>query len=306
MPIKLIVNGYYRSGTTFFWNVLKESDSFRNISIFYEPLHPRLHHHLVKEKCDNKPSLLHGRRIWGEYNEIPECDRLKILKNHPNTIGEPFIGNKTKLFDYLDVYNSFGHDIILQTNRLHFFLDNCVDRYNTKVIHIVRNPHDVYSSMYKGSLKGNGKIKSIIKRVFKNKSEFFDLNREFDWVSNRLGKDYNRFFSWKERWKNMSLYDKFVVVYTLSNYYALKCLDARTLIIPYEFITSSPEKASIILHSYLQKSVDLNPSKIINRHDSQQHTFNKKFKKALDKYNLKEEYLFIQDYISREYSIKYM
>lgn len=307
MPIKLIVNGYYRSGTTFFWSLLNSNSLYTQPYVFYEPLHPRLHLHIEKNKHSKEFSPLHGQRIWNQYNEIPENVILNLLKSHPNTIDSNFISNKKILLDYLKVFDSMDEDIVLQTNRLHFHLDDIAKEYpNIKIIHLVRNPLDVYSSMKKASFKSNKRIKGLIKGLFQSNNVFFDIHKEYKWVSNRLGKDFERFFNWTKRIKRKSVFEKFVVIYILANYYAIKSIENHGKVLTYEMLTNEPNQTSRILSDFLGQEFRIDAGTIIKKAILQEDkNLLKNFNVYADRNRLNKEYSYIKNYVLDNCFVKY-
>lgn len=65
-PIFLI--GWFRSGTTMFWNLLRKSDNF---TCYYEPFHEYLLDNVTNRFNGVDPSHLNVDNYWSEYKHIP-------------------------------------------------------------------------------------------------------------------------------------------------------------------------------------------------------------------------------------------
>jgi len=187
MALRYIFNGYYRSGTTLIWEILKESNT--DFTVFYEPLHPNLidkirHFSNNRDKLDS----LHGKRLWNEYiiqgdTFIDNLDEKQVFRKYM------YPKNKQELFNYLDIYDNLSGNIILQTNRLHFYLDDIVEKYNIKAFHIIRNPFDVYSSLIQIYKNKRSSFKHFVlnfyhylKYRYTPKLNFWGVKRSVDFI----------------------------------------------------------------------------------------------------------------------------
>jgi len=82
MSIKIVINGYYRSGTSFIGEELRKVSGY---NLYYEPLHPQLSQ-ILKDQSDSNSTVtsrLHELDLWRDYSRLEEKDRLRILVNHP-------------------------------------------------------------------------------------------------------------------------------------------------------------------------------------------------------------------------------
>ncbi len=144
MPLKAIFNGYFRSGTTYIWYTLKKFNPDK--LVFYEPLNPNLFIYIQNEKGEK--NSLHGKYLWKEYLQMDNAFLQKLRINHPNLQHRTEIPRNYKiLLDYLEVFNSINRDVILQTNRLHFYYKIIAEKYNIPIFHIIRDPIEVYLSL---------------------------------------------------------------------------------------------------------------------------------------------------------------
>lgn len=148
---KFILNGSFRSGTSFFWSKLNNA---KNGNVLYEPCHENLLN--LASKSPEKLDSLHGLDIWSCYseeilNEVQKHDSLKLYNNKVDIL---VFANS--LFQCNDV-------IGLQTNRWHYFYADFIES-GINVFHIIRNPLNVYNSMLKSYRNQGGSIKKILKR----------------------------------------------------------------------------------------------------------------------------------------------
>ncbi|MBT3324410.1 hypothetical protein HN865_04010 [Candidatus Woesearchaeota archaeon] len=291
MTVEIVVNGYYRSGTTLVWNLMKEG--IKNHVSFYEPLHPDLPQ-VINEDKENR---IHKYKLWQEYLKLKPVVLDKLFRCHPN-LGKNTIDRDSELKEYFDIYHNMNEKIILQTNRSHFFLDLIKKEYNPKVVHIIRHPIDVYSSMTKMYLDveinylKKGLKKSLFSVAFK-KASGFDLEKEYNWIYQHLGYPKNAYTDWKIKHLNkISNFERFMVVWIISNYYALKSIERnKGLLLSYEEILT--KKGIERLEKFLKIKVD----KKTKLKKENYYKFNnnklKNMKKVIDKFQLNEEWNYI-------------
>ena len=178
MPIKYIVNGSFRSGTSFIWKEIKESNN--SLVVLYEPCHENLTA-LLAEGDDS----LHGIKLWSEYLNNP--DILAVVKdNKPSPI---FNYGKDAHSKYLLELNLLNKSLVLQTNRWHLYLGRVRDvQKGVRYLHVMRDPHHVYSSIKKAyanqgknkmarSLKGIMPQEYLAKRAFNIKLHYLECCR---------------------------------------------------------------------------------------------------------------------------------
>lgn len=253
MPIKMVINGYYRSGTTFLWRSMQKS--FTDHMCFYEPLHPHLPMYIAKEKLHKKKHIFHDVNLWNEYLTLNETALSRLLAHHPMRL-KAGITAPEQLFQYFDQFDNMAKEVILQPNRAHFFLNEIAQNYGCKVIHVLRNPSDVYKSImaaYSVSDQHNAVssfLRSVLKRYRKDRT--FGIRDEFNWIKkNRptisLSKDDN-FASARQ----ISAYQKYVAVWIISNYNAvLGVRRAKGLVCCYEELYKDKTKLEFDIASYL-------------------------------------------------------
>ena len=96
MPINIVINGYFRSGTTYFWNLLRANVKF---PVFYEPLHPQLSLFINRSQGVDET---HGMSLWEEYSKLPLDVRLKLCRCHPFLMGRLTCSDEA-MKEYFDV-----------------------------------------------------------------------------------------------------------------------------------------------------------------------------------------------------------
>lgn len=228
MKARVIVNGSFRSGTSYIWNDLKKNN---NGVILYEPCHENLLN-LLKKVNTSSVDKLHGLRIWSEYN-----------KNHIDFIERDGISNfynyKSGVVSYASGLCDTSQGIIgLQTNRWHLFYDELIYAgYN--VIHIIRNPNDVYRSIINSyRAQGSGFIK-LLKRILPDNivnRRAFKIKSWYEYTLDNLQLKNDA------KLKTDLAYEMFVITWILQNYKAISSLNKHGLsnnVIVYDLILNN-------------------------------------------------------------------
>tara|TARA_R110001583_G_scaffold34238_3_gene115158 strand:+ start:2846 stop:3733 length:888 start_codon:yes stop_codon:yes gene_type:complete len=218
MPLKLIVNGYFRSGTTAVWEALRKSNC--NSVVFYEPCHEKLP--LILDVVSDEEDILHGKKLWNEYFENGIFSSV-IRKVHPN-LGVVYPSESRKVLDYIDIYNELESNVILQTNRWHEYLYDIHKEYGAVVVHLIRNPVDIYASFEESLFKnrnGFSKIKSYILRYVFFEDVFY-VNETFYFLKRRTAKGELKYRGFKRKICLIfhSRFEKFMYAWILYNYQA--------------------------------------------------------------------------------------
>ena len=206
--IKYVINGFYRSGTTFLYRSMKEI-KYDHV-ILYEPFHKNLEKFVDKEKKSKKYDKLHKSLLWEGYNNIPENELQKAYRNLPKNVMEG-LDKENKVFIYLNIYHKCDLKIILQVNRLHFYLDKISKRYEAKTVHIIRNPFDVYNSLLNLYIKLNYKLIFRLINICLRNTNPFDISNV-----------YKKIFLKKSKY---DFFHKMFSVWLLTNYFACKNID---------------------------------------------------------------------------------
>ena len=263
--IKLVLNGYYRSGTTILWWAMKRSNP--EMLHLFEPLSPALE----EDDLSLRSHKLHGAPVGTEYNR-KEFDQVKNnffkrrsrlleiykhrLKKSSKVDIDVLPTNLEEVAPLFDLLNGLEIPVIVQPNNCHFILRDISERYGCKFIHIIRNPIDTWlaSTVDKSARKGVRKrflpflpalwlAEKLVKksklaldtlaRIYMVNRSFF-LEPDFELVTQYFDYDRNLVKDYL---------DKRLVVWAFCNYEAWKqaedCKDG--MIIYYEQLVKNPE-----------------------------------------------------------------
>ncbi len=311
MGIKIVVNGYFRSGTSFIWNFLKKSLP-NDFICFYEPLQLEIATAIQREKTNKTKDKLINQFLWQEYINLGEYQLHKLLRNHPSATNDGILNEKA-LEGYFDEINKLYSNILLQPNRLHFFLDFFKKRYNSKIIHVVRHPLDVYLSIinvdktiYENSKRKN-KIKYYLGRVIKKVPSIrtrlgeFEVEKDYLWIRRHVGLPYIQQDSWKMKYLNyQSYFEKMIIVWIFANYYAIKTINEENgYLLVYEELIKEPSKVAKDLEKYLEIKIEQIPKVKSGNSFKFKNKELKKLKKVIAKYKLEEYFEYINEEIKR-------
>ena len=318
MTIKIVVNGYYRSGTTLVWSILKKSLS-NDYICFFEPLQEEIAVSIQREKKEKKKDALLKNFLWQEYLSLGEENLHKLLRNHPN-VSEYGIFNELSLKCYFDIINKLSKPILLQPNRLHFFLDFFKSEYNPKIVHVIRNPLDVYLSIRdvdKTVFINNGrknKLKyyfgRLIRRIYPSiriRLGDFEVEKEYNWIVRHIGLPYSKENSWRIKFLHKpSFFEKVVIIWVISNYYAIKSLNRfGGYLLVYEELLSSSNKVYKDLEENLFIKIKKRPHLLSNNSFKFSKRDITQLKKVVSRYNLEEYFQFILQEV-RKRNIDYL
>jgi len=284
MAIKFLINGYFRSGTTFLFNQVKEQ--LPDHRCFYEPCYPKLglvveNHKRAKHKTDK----LHNASLWNEYAELSDSDFHTLLRNHPNTDNKG-ISSDSSLFNYLDSYNNLDTPSVLQTNRYHHYLGAIQSRYSIPIVHIIRNPIDIYFSLVKSYTKRSTGIKNIVRKlIFPIASKnYFGQESELKHNIEKLGLPSVFYDNWKFRYFNkVTFQEKVYINWVLANY-AVIVAKEDILIAFYENLLTQTELESNRISSHIQADIYIQNAIPTDSKKSKNET--KFFLSVIEKYKL--------------------
>lgn len=286
MALTFLVNGFFRSGTTFLFHELREQ--FPNHACYYEPCYPKLGLVVQNFKTKQGPDQLHQSSLWNEYAQLTPAEFQSLLGNHPNTDNKG-ISNDAALFEYLNVFQNLQSPAILQSNRYHRYLGAIQNEYNIPVVHIIRNPIDVYHSLVKSYTQRSSGLKKVIRSAifpFTSKN-YFGQQTELNQNIEKLGLPYVFYDNWKFRYfKKISFKEKVYINWILANY-AVVVNNKSILILFYENILANPQFESQRITEHLKMSFEIRNAKRIG-----ELSFNKNeyayFEKVVSKFKLNE------------------
>ncbi len=303
MGINIVVNGYYRSGTTFIWNYLKEELVRRGYFCFYEPLNPGLANLILKEQKEKKINKLHGSFLFEDYLKLNEEILYNIFINNPHYNNGFYPRNYLEVEYYLNLFDKIEKEVFLQVNRLHFYLDIIFKKFTKNVIHIIRNPLDVWISIKKAfEVRDFDTIlrKILIKITKPYRLQYaFNIKNDFNWIYEKLGYpvNYDSFYI-KRLLGNFSAFEMFIVVWIITNYYAIKSIVKNNgLILVYEKIVDNPEYLKNSLENFFKFKFEKDPNVKKGNYNKFNNRLLKRLEKIIDRYKLNYEYQFITNYL---------
>ena len=214
--ITLIINGYYRSGTTIIGRLFAESNS--DLVYIHEPHSPLVLDEL-KRYSMHSIHPLHGFPIYSGYYKLTreQLETFKqIYKQHD------FINDKDTVIRILDFFNALPRKILIKSNQLHTWLDIVIQRYECKVIHVYRNVADtLYNHVYPEYQSNEEYLKKLF--IDKNMNYKFIIGFWIDEMYNSVKKRFNL-----PKIDERDIVEKFIVMYITLNQYAIeKCLETE-------------------------------------------------------------------------------
>jgi len=108
-----VVNGYFRTGTTLLWNLIRLSNP--HALHLYEPYHPELANKLEKWTIGSRDGL-HGLPLWDDYFALPKRVLTHILATIPK---ENVVFDYEYAIEHVKPLKSLGVCVYLQPNRVH-------------------------------------------------------------------------------------------------------------------------------------------------------------------------------------------
>lgn len=183
MTIKLVFNGYYRSGTSIMWWIIKRSNP--KILHLYEPLAPKwlekVENYIKEGYHFDSPLPIWEDYYHSEFQKIKDeyvKAWLRIKNQYTMDILPRDVHEIAPLLDILEQVNT---PVVLQTNRFHLILRGVSEHYQCRFIHIIRNPIDIWFSHSLKPLTRLNKVKARyipIKPFVKYISKILYKNRD--------------------------------------------------------------------------------------------------------------------------------
>ncbi len=296
MPVKSIINGFFRSGTTLLWKLIRDS-SYDSICL-YEPDHPFLAYHLKNYEIHKKMDPLHKLPVWEDYFKLDMPSRQKICLENPFT-KDKFAPSPSSINDYVNKIDKLDEKIILQTNRFHFALGEIKTNKKIKKIHIVRNPYDVFKSINRNYLLGKKGIIRLIKLLVKPiyKSSSMGIDKMVSWIASHTGVPMGLARPGIKPiiFLRYSFFELFIICWIVSNYHALISINENMdMCISYEKLVTETKNVLKDISSYLNID-DLNEDLVIKKQCGRLPLcINTRIISIVKKHNLQQEW----DYIS--------
>lgn len=297
MPLVFLLNGYFRSGTTLMYRVIKESNPDK--LVFYEPLHNDLFLYLGNHKIGNIDKV-HNICLWDEY--LLQGDEFvdRLRKKHP-CIDEPFPINSSKVISYLYIFHNLQAPIVLQLNRIHFVLEKLTRHYNIPCVHIIRNPLDSFLSIINTYRQKRSREVVFIADVLR-KFNLLPLKRAF-----AIGKGVEfvfKYFGKPSKWKDIPFKMRhwndtlgiFLLNWTICNYVAIKQLQkCNGSLLVYEQLVDNLSETFVYLEKisglkFERKFANIISKKFIGQYNP---SLVKKTKNKLREYQIEREWDYV-------------
>jgi len=238
--IKFILNGFFRSGTTILWKIMRDSNP--DMYVFCEPLHNELFLEIHREQSLKECG--HGYPTTNEYVEQGGEFLKRLRQLHPSIGGRAYCFKIDDIIRYLKIFDSLDKPVVLQPNRMHFILSDVAKAFDCKVAHVIRHPLDVFLSVMFSSPKLK-RVRSLFGvnpyelRLFRNPNPYF-LDEQCNFISRYFGLRPARMsFLYRHLHPKIFYLKRFILVWTVTNWYAVTEIDASNgLIVRYEDIVS--------------------------------------------------------------------
>lgn len=256
MPLKAILNGYYRSGTTIMWWILRLSNLDK--PVLYELTSPVLLDFLRKWEY-GKIDGLHNLPIFDGYFMLPKLCLNSFMANQR---GEDVYLSHENAFRTLDPLHNCNREIIIKTCQLHLIINKVANKYGCNYVHLVRHPADVFYSHLGKEYRKDTRLMAICQ--LKVKDEMVDGAFWMKSIYEKASEHLN------VKVKDNDYIGKFVVAWIFCNYNALKQVERskRGLMIDFRRIAVDPHKSFAELADHLGVKMDvrycmlLDPSKV--------------------------------------------
>jgi len=291
--ITLVINSYYRQGSTVVFKMLELSNP--HSIVLCEPLHPNLFDILKRVKVGERDHL-HGMPIWDHYFKIPYEYFIKLQEAHRDFTN---VFEFKEVKQYLDILHSIPQEVMFKSTRLHFVLHDVARHYGCKTIHIVRNPANTWMDFLHISIKRNEKLFwkiTLSRKMWNEIGNAFFLGSNYDAIKKR--------FNLHDVKNN---FERFMITWTYCNYYGMKNAD---FILVYEVL--------LLKRSYYLKDINnvvgrivfkpeysYLPNKIIAlEYPNRRSVLNVLFSQKLEDLGLYKMYKWMYDRINEQF-IKY-
>jgi len=252
MPIKAILNGYYRSGTTIMWWIMRLSNLDK--PVLYEPTSPVLLDFLKKWEF-GKVDGLHRLPIFDGYFMMPKPCLDNFMTNQR---GADVYLSHENAFKTLNPLHNCNKEIIIKTCQLHLILNKVANKYGCNYVHLVRHPADVFVSHLGKPYRKDSRLMAIYQlKVNDPKIDgAFWLKSIYEKASERLG----------VKVRDNDYIGKFVTAWVFCNYEALKQVEKskRGIMIDFRRITLNPHRFFAEISDHLGVEMNVRYSMLLD------------------------------------------
>jgi len=299
MPLTFILNGYFRSGTTVMYKLIKDSNPDK--IVFYEPLHDKLFSFLGNHKI-GQIDKAHNMCLWDEYFLQGEEFIDTLRERHPCT-GQLFSIDSLKVINYLDIFHNLPKDVILQPNRMHFVLGKIAQHYKIPCTHMIRNFLDSYLDIINTYRQKRSKEVVFIADILR-KFNLLPLKKAF--AADKGLEFIFEYFGKPPKWADIAFkiahYNDtlgiYLVNWTITNYVAIKQLEKYGgFLLIYEDLVSNPSKVfdelgQISGLGFKKEFANMISKKFTYKYDSQ---LVKRLKDKIREYQIEPEYNYVME-----------
>jgi len=186
-----IINGYYRSGTTFMQRLCCKSNP--NFIVLSEPTQHEIIDHVLANGC-YKDNLLHGWQIFKDYCKLPRKVKHEFIKRHFEVFDYDksqwgIMTSESAVRYLLQPLHDCEQQIVIKSTQLHLFLEKLKEWYGCWILHLDRNIENIIADHFsyyhltkttevKNFLMSNkGAISFYADLVFENITKYLRLDK---------------------------------------------------------------------------------------------------------------------------------
>jgi len=252
MPIRGILNGYYRSGTTILWWIFQLSNLDK--PIIYEPHSPSILEQARKYGCMHIDGL-HGFPLLMSFYMVKEHIFEEYLDN---AIPKPIYEKPDEAVETIEMFHRESKDVYVQPNQLHFVLNEVSAKFGCKYVHVMRSPIDTFWSHLPPNIRKENAILDIAC------GGHYDKLKGSFWIEDcyNVGKKFI-----DRRAKGDYIIDKFLISWTAANYVAMKNsqLTVNGMVVKFEDFLENPKETFEKVGDFLGLKVIPAYTQLLNR-----------------------------------------
>ena len=145
-----VINGYYRSGTTFMQRLCCKSNS--NLIVLSEPTQHEIIDHIMANGC-NSTNLLHGWEIFKDYCRLPRDVKHAFMKRHFDVFDHDkkqwgVMTSAGAVRHLLQPLHDCEQQVVIKSTQLHLFLDDIKEWYGCWVLHLDRSVENIVADHF--------------------------------------------------------------------------------------------------------------------------------------------------------------
>jgi hypothetical protein len=237
VPLRFVVNGYFRSGTTVVWDIIRRCNP--DLVCLYEPCHENLGVHLDHDRGVADP--LHGADLWADYRRLTDAhivgnlvaQRRDLVPRYPLDAGD--------VSEYVSMLHAEPRQMMAKVNRWHFVLGELQSRFGYQTVHVIRRPQAVFDSMRNAYRRQGSRLAQLVKRTGLVDHRAFNLRRYYDGVAERANA-----LGWERPARTgVGDFEAFLATWLLANLAACQSVhDGGGLLFSYERLLRDPSSVA--------------------------------------------------------------